>query len=100
DIHVLVSNLLVNAVQHSSPGDVVKAAITRQKSSVILCVSDHGTGISAQALPHIFERFYREDRSRSRETGGAGLGLAICKTIVEGAGGQIEVDSTLGRGTT
>lgn len=99
DIHVLVSNLLVNAVQHSSPGDVVKAAITRQKSSVILCVSDHGTGISAQALPHIFERFYREDRSRSRETGGAGLGLSICKQIVEALAGDIGIESEPGRGT-
>lgn len=100
DVHVLVSNLLVNAVQHSSPGDVVKAMLMRQKSSVVLRVSDHGTGISAQALPHIFERFYREDRSRSRETGGAGLGLSICKQIIEGLGGSIGIESTPGEGTS
>jgi signal transduction histidine kinase len=62
-------------------------------------VTDRGDGIGPEALPHIFERFYREDTSRSRETGGTGLGLAICKSIVDAAGGIIEVESTVGVGT-
>jgi signal transduction histidine kinase len=75
--------------------------VRRQVSGVIaLEITDSGTGIGKEALPHIFERFYREDRSRSRDTGGAGLGLAICKSIVDGAGGTIHVTSKPGIGTT
>ena len=62
-------------------------------------VEDNGEGIPADDLPHIFDRFYRGDPSRSRNTGGAGLGLAICKALVEAAGGQIEITSEVGRGT-
>ncbi len=66
----------------------------------MLTVQDEGSGIAPEALPHVFERFYREDRSRSRETGGAGLGLAICKAVVEAAGGVIGIRSTPEVGTT
>ena len=100
DVHVLVSNLVVNAVQHSSPGAVVELRMDRQEKTAILRVRDYGTGISSEALPHVFERFYREDRSRSRQTGGAGLGLPICKLIVEGSGGTIAISSTPGDGTS
>jgi signal transduction histidine kinase len=96
---VLVSNLVLNAVQHSSPGQTVSVSLTVQQRSVMLEVVDAGTGISPEALPHLFERFYREDRSRSRDTGGTGLGLSICKSIVEGVGGSISVESEPGRGT-
>ena len=99
----LISNLLMNAVQHSECGGEVRLSVrvaSHIEKRATLQITDSGNGIASESLPHIFERFFREDRSRSRETGGAGLGLAICKTIVEGAGGQIEVDSTLGRGTT
>lgn len=99
----LVSNLLINAVQHSANGSEIRLSVrvaSHAEKKATLRIADCGTGIAAENLPHVFERFYREDRSRSRETGGAGLGLAICKSIVEGAGGFIEVDSVLGRGTT
>jgi signal transduction histidine kinase len=96
----LVSNLVMNAVQHSSQGGGVRVSVRPVDGKAVLQVSDAGAGIAAENLPHIFERFYREDRSRSRETGGAGLGLAICKSLVESAGGTIEVESAVGRGTT
>jgi signal transduction histidine kinase len=96
----LVSNLVMNAVQHSSSGGAVRVSVRAVERMAVLQVTDDGAGIAADNLPHIFERFYREDRSRSRETGGAGLGLAICKSIVEGAGGTIGVESAVGRGTT
>jgi signal transduction histidine kinase len=96
----LVSNLVMNAVQHSSRGGVVRISVRAVGERTVLQVADEGAGIAPENLPHIFERFYREDRSRSRETGGAGLGLAICKSIVEGAGGTIGVESAVGRGTT
>jgi signal transduction histidine kinase len=98
-IQILVSNLVINAVQHSPSGAAVELTIEQQEKSAILRVCDYGAGISAGALPHVFERFFREDTSRSRETGGAGLGLAICKSIVEGAGGTIAIDSNPGEGT-
>lgn len=96
----LVSNVVMNAVQHSSRGGTVRVSVRAFERNAVLRVSDGGAGIAPENLPHIFERFYREDRSRSRETGGAGLGLAICKSIVEGAAGTIGVESAVGRGTT
>ena len=99
----LVSNLLINAVQHSARGGEVRLSVrvaSDAEKRATLQVADFGSGIASESLPYVFERFYREDRSRSRKTGGAGLGLAICKSIVEGAGGRIEVDSVLGQGTT
>lgn len=98
---VLISNLVLNAIQHSQAGQSVAVSVHRQPpGSVVLEVADTGAGIGAEALPHIFERFYREDRSRSRDTGGAGLGLSICKSIVEAAGGTIRATSFPKSGTT
>ncbi len=99
NLEVLLSNLLVNAVEHSERGasvEVVWEAVGREAA---VRVVDHGQGIPAEALPHIFERFYRADRSRARVTGGAGLGLSIAQAIAEGAGGSIAAESRLGEGT-
>jgi signal transduction histidine kinase len=97
---ILISNLLMNAIQHSHPGMSVVVCVRKQRGMIALEVADSGTGISQDALPYIFDRFYREDRSRSRDTGGTGLGLAICKSIVEAAGGTIKVASAPDVGTT
>ena len=96
----LISNLVMNAVQHTCAGQPVLVSVSKpQHGTVVIEVADRGAGISPDAVPHIFERFYREDQSRSRDTGGTGLGLSICKAIAESAGGSIHVESTLGQGT-
>lgn len=102
-IQTLVSNLVMNAVQHSDRGAEVRVTVRSEgqdQRKAALEVQDFGTGISVRNLSNVFERFFREDPSRSRETGGAGLGLSICKSIVENAGGTIEIRSEQGRGTT
>jgi signal transduction histidine kinase len=97
---ILVSNLLHNAIQHSRRNSRVALSVLQQPAGRIqLEVADSGEGIAPEALPHIFERFYREDRSRSRATGGTGLGLAICKSIADAAGATIHLESTPGVGT-
>jgi signal transduction histidine kinase len=95
----LVTNLLSNAIRHSWAGEAVAIKVQRDAQQVLLTVTDSGTGIRAEALPHVFERFYRDDPSRSRASGGTGLGLAICKSIVEAAGGSIAIESVVGKGT-
>jgi signal transduction histidine kinase len=99
DADVLCSNLLMNAVQHSAPGTAVTVSMNVCAENVELVISDDGEGIAPEALPHVFERFYRSDPSRSRSNGGAGLGLAICKAIVERCGGSISIRSAPGEGT-
>ena len=100
DLEVLVSNLLVNAIEHSASGSCIVTTIERDQNEAVLRVADEGEGIPEEAQEHIFERFFRVDQSRARVTGGAGLGLAIAKAIVDGAGGSIAVLSRLGEGTT
>ena len=93
-------NLLSNAVQYSDVGGEVRLSSARENGHVLLAVSDSGPGISGRHLPHVFERFYRADASRNRTSGGAGLGLAICKTLAEAHGGTIEVASVEAQGST
>lgn len=97
---MLISNLLLNAIQHSPPGAVVEARMAVAGPAVRLEIEDRGEGIDPAALPHVFERFYRGDPSRTRSTGGAGLGLAICKAVVGRFGGSISISSQPGSGST
>jgi len=94
----LLANLLLNALQHTPAGGSVKAAIA-VGADIKIEVRDTGRGIAPEDLPHLFERFWRGDHSRARSTGGAGLGLSICKAIVDSCGGEIAVSSRLGEGT-
>ena len=93
-------NLLDNAIKYSQPGSVVEMRATTDGSTVRLTVSDSGVGIPRRDLERIFERFYRVDRARSRETGGTGLGLAIVRHVASNHGGDIEVESREGEGST
>lgn len=99
DAEVLCSNLIMNALQHSLPDGRVSAVVEMRDGVAELRVTDQGEGIPDAALPHVFDRFYRADRSRSRTSGGAGLGLSICKAIVERSNGQIQIQSKVGAGT-
>ncbi len=96
--HVL-TNLLDNARRHVPPGGSITLRSSRDGAGVKLTVRDTGSGIAAEHLPRIFERFYRADASRSRDMGGTGLGLAIVKHLVEGHDGHVDATSQLGVGT-
>ena len=100
DLQLVWINLLENAVRYSPEGGSVEVAVVRENSGPARIIfEDHGAGILAADLPHVFERFYRGDPSRTRATGGFGLGLAIAKALVEAYGGTITADSTPGKGT-
>jgi signal transduction histidine kinase len=99
-IERVLTNLISNAIRHTPEGGQVTIEARRLNGQVRVSVGDTGEGIAASDLPHVFERFYRGEKSRSRSTGGAGLGLAIAKGIVEAHGGSIEVVSQAGQGTT
>jgi two-component system heavy metal sensor histidine kinase CusS len=94
-----VSNLVSNAIAHTPPGGVVTLDASSDGESLRIQVSDTGTGIEAEALPRVFDRFFRVDPSRSKNSGGTGLGLAIVQSIVTLHGGKAEITSELGRGT-
>lgn len=91
--------LVDNAIKYTPDGGAVRMAVEMREGMACLSVTDEGIGISAEALPHIFDRFFRADESRARQTGGSGLGLSIAKWIVERHGGWIEVVSRPGAGT-
>ncbi len=96
----VVTNLLSNAIQYNRPGGEVVVSLQAAAAAVSLSVRDTGCGIPPEDVPHIFERFYRVDKARSRSAGGNGLGLAICKSIVEAHGGTIGVETMTGQGST
>ncbi len=95
-----VSNLVANAIAHTAPGGRVTMAAARDGGAVRIEVCDTGGGIPAEALPRVFDRFFRVDPSRSKASGGTGLGLAIVQSIMTLHGGTAEIASELGRGTT
>ncbi len=100
-VQQVLRNLVGNAVQHTRPGTPVTIAVSVQDGQVVVAVRDEGDGIAPEHLPHVFERFYRADPSRSRDSGGSsGLGLAIVEAIVTAHGGTVGVTSAPGQGTT
>jgi signal transduction histidine kinase len=95
----ILANLVRNAVRHTPEGGIIALDARVEGQWLVLSVADTGEGIAPDHLPHIFERFYRVDKARSRASGGAGLGLAIVKEFVELMGGQVSVASVVGEGT-
>jgi two-component system phosphate regulon sensor histidine kinase PhoR len=95
-----VVNLIDNAVKYSPEGSDVGVSLEESADEIVICVSDHGAGISREHVARLFERFYRVDKARSRDLGGTGLGLAIVKHIAQAQGGSVSVDSTVGKGST
>jgi signal transduction histidine kinase len=98
-INQVLLNLTDNAIAHTARGGTIKISARRNDSWLQIDVADTGKGIPSKDLPNVFERFYRVDKSRTRTTGGAGLGLAIAKSLVEAHGGEIEVQSQEGKGS-
>ncbi|MCH4015243.1 MAG: ATP-binding protein [Solobacterium sp.] len=99
-IYEIIYNLMDNAIRYNRAGGYVKVKTRRKHDEAVLEVSDNGIGIPRESLPHIFERFYRVDKSHSRATGGTGLGLSIVKHAVQLSHGRITVQSKINQGTT
>jgi two-component system sensor histidine kinase BaeS len=96
----VLGNLVSNALRYTPAGGSICLGAEARAGQLLLSVADTGSGIAAEHLPNIFERFYRADASRQQQTGGSGLGLAIVRSMVEAHGGSIAVESELGKGTT
>jgi len=99
-IHQVFSNLIDNALKYAQAGKRILLGARTNGNSVEFCVRDFGPGIATEHQPRIFERFYRVDKARSRDSGGTGLGLAIVKHIVLNHGGSVRVESALHHGAT
>ena len=99
DLYQVVFNLMENGIKYNQSGGTLSVTLKHHDENAILIVRDTGMGIPEDAVSHIFERFFRVDKARSRATGGSGLGLAIVRAIVQRNRGEIQVESTLGQGT-
>jgi signal transduction histidine kinase len=100
-IKTVFKNVLTNAVKFSNPdSEPVCVTVKSRPPNIVVQIADNGIGIPADELPFIFEPFYRVDKSRTKDTGGYGLGLSLCKTIMEAHGGRIDINSTPNVGTT
>jgi signal transduction histidine kinase len=95
----VVRNLVANAVRHTPPGGLVLLTAAAEADAIVVQVRDTGEGIAAEALPRLFERFYRAGDARDRDRGGAGLGLALVKELTEAMGGSVGVESVAGEGS-
>lgn len=100
DLYQIVFNLMENGIKYNTDGGTLCVKLMRQEETASLIISDSGMGIPDDAVGHIFERFYRVDKARSRATGGSGLGLAIVRAIIYRNRGDIAVDSAVGKGST
>ncbi|MGN0999161.1 MAG: sensor histidine kinase [Faecousia sp.] len=100
DLYQITFNLVENGIKYNIPGGKLTVSLNRAGDNAVMRVSDTGVGIPEDALGHVFERFYRVDKARSRKSGGSGLGLAIVRNMVERNQGRITVESELGKGST
>lgn len=99
DLFQIIFNLVENGIKYNTAGGTLRVLLTQQDDNAIIRISDTGVGIPQESIDHIFERFYRVDKDRSRKSGGSGLGLSIVRNMVERNQGHISVSSTLGKGT-
>ncbi len=99
DLYQIIFNLAENGIKYNVPGGRLTISVSREEDNALLRVADTGMGIPEEAVAHIFERFYRVDKARSRKSGGSGLGLAIVRNLVERNQGTISVESKQGSGT-
>ena len=100
DLYQIIFNLVENGIKYNKAGGTLDITLNRSGDSVCIIIADSGMGIPEESLEHIFERFYRVDKARSRSTGGSGLGLSIVRSMVERNKGTIQVESTVDVGTT
>ena len=100
DLYQVIFNLVENGIKYNKSDSSLSISLTTENNNAVIKISDMGVGIPPDALAHIFERFYRVDKARSRSTGGSGLGLSIVRNIVKRNNGEIHVESVLDRGTT
>ena len=98
-IEQILVNLISNALKYTPEGGSIAIRTVETPTAIVISIKDSGIGISSEDLPYIFERFYRADKSRSRATGGSGIGLAIVKFLVEAHGGIVTVESKPGEGS-
>lgn len=99
DLYQILFNLAENGIKYNIPGGTLTISVTRQNDDAVITIADTGVGVPDEAIPHLFERFYRVDKARSRKSGGSGLGLSIVQSMVEKNGGSIRVESVLNEGS-
>jgi signal transduction histidine kinase len=99
-LYIALKNILLNAAKHSVAGAQVKFDVSSKCKQTIFVVSDEGEGIPSESLPYIFDPFYRADTARNRSLGGSGIGLSLASAMIKLHDGSIQVESTLGKGTT
>ena len=99
DLYQIIFNLVENGIKYNVPGGSLTVIVDRQEDNAMISVKDTGVGIPEESVSHVFERFFRVDKARSRKSGGSGLGLSIVRNMVERNGGTIRVESVVGEGS-